>query len=132
MKLSELVRRSQLSDADAKRFHELRLIAIKSAMETFEDRAASYNVNHEPYHEMPFGIVSLVSELFKRVIRLTSLVSPARQDELRQEDIARILDTMIDSINYASWGYAMTVIAMNTISKEEEVWSQKNTDKTSS
>ncbi len=111
MELSDLVALTQLRDDDAKRFHELRLEAIETAMDTYEDRAKSYNVNHEPYREMPFGILSLVSELYKRVVRLTSLVTPARKEPLREEDVDRILDTMIDSINYASWGYAMTRIA---------------------
>ena len=111
MKLSDLVRLSHLSDDDAERFNELRNEAIVKAMETYEDRAVSYNVNHGPFQEMPFGIVSLVGELYKRILRLTSLVTPMRTEELREEDIARIIDTMIDSINYASWGYAMIVIA---------------------
>ncbi len=111
MELSDLVQATQLGDDDAERFHELRNEAIVKAMETYEDRAKSYNVNHEPYREMPFGILSLVSELKKRVIRLTSLVTPARKEPLREEDLDRIADTMIDSINYASWGYAMTEIA---------------------
>ena len=115
MELSELVRLSQLGDADAKNFHILRLEAIELAMDTYEDRAESYNVNHEPYQEMPFGIVSLVSELYKRVVRLTSLVTPARKEPLREEDLERIIDTMIDSINYASWGYAMARIAQKKV-----------------
>ena len=115
MELSDLVALTQLGDADAKRFHELRMEAINVALETYEDRAASYNVNHEPYREMPFGILSLVSELYKRVARLTSLVTPARKETLREEDVERILDTMIDSINYASWGYAMTKIAQKKL-----------------
>ncbi len=112
MKLGHLVELTQLSDMESERFHRLRNQAFETAWETYEDRAASYNVSHEPYREMPFGIVSLVSELQKRIIRLTSLVSPRREEELREEDLDRILDTMIDSINYASWGYAMMKIAL--------------------
>ncbi len=115
MELSDLVQLTQLRDSDAKRFHELRIEAINVAMETYEDRAKSYNVNHEPYREMPFGILSLVSELYKRVVRLTSLVTPARTETLREEDVDRIVDTMIDSINYASWGYAMMRIAQEKV-----------------
>lgn len=118
MQLSELVQCTQLGDSEADIFHALRQEAIRVANDTYNDRAASYNVSHEPYREMPFGIVSLVSELQKRVIRLTSLVSPMRKEELREEDLLRIMDTMIDSINYASWGYAMIHIAMRAPSME--------------
>ncbi len=113
MKLSEFVERTQLDDADSAEFHRLRQEAIELAQATYEDRAESYNVSHEPYREMPFGLLSLISEMFKRVLRLTSLVTPMREEELREEDLERIIDTMIDSINYASWGYAMTKIALN-------------------
>ncbi len=118
MELSDLVRLSSLSDEDAERFQELREQAFEEARITYDDRSSSYNVDHGPFREMPFGIVSLVSELFKRIIRLTSLVTPRRREELREEDLARILDTMIDSINYASWGFAMTSIAIEKLEEE--------------
>ncbi len=119
MDVSDLVRLSHLNDDDAENFQHLRREAIAEAMVVYEDRSASYNVDHGPFREMPFGIVSLVSELYKRIIRLTSLVTPMRKEELREEDLARIIDTMIDSINYASWGYAMTKIALQKQEKEE-------------
>lgn len=125
MELSDLVRLSHLSDEDEARFQQYREEAFIEARHTYMDRASSYNVDHGPFREMPFGIVSLVSELFKRIIRLTSLVTPMRKDELRKEDIARIIDTMIDSINYASWGYAMTKIAQEKLeveTDEEDEW----------
>lgn len=112
LNLADLVDLTQLSDEDAERFHQLRHTALETAKLIFDDRAQSYNVNHEPYREMPFGVVSLISELFKRVIRLTSLVSPKRgETPFREEDLARLEDTFIDAINYASWGYAMLCIA---------------------
>lgn len=123
MQLNELVELTQLGDADAERFHELRKEAIVEALETYEDRARSYNVgvSHEPYREMPFGIISLASELTKRVKRLVSLVSPVRTEALREEDLDRIQDTFIDSINYASWGYAMTRIAKEKANGAAEI-----------
>ena len=120
MELSDLVRLSSLSEEDEGRFPELREQALLEARITYNDRAASYNVDHGPFREMPFGIVSLVSELFKRIIRLTSLVTPRRREELREEDLSRILDTMIDSINYASWGFAMTQIAIEKLEEEAQ------------
>ncbi len=119
MKVGDLVRLSQLQDADAETFEMYRREAIAEAQVVFVDRAESYNVSHEPYREMPFGIVSLVSELYKRIIRLTSLVTPMRKEDLRKEDLERIIDTMTDSINYASWGYAMTKIALEKLEKED-------------
>ena len=114
--VARLVELTQLEDADSSEFHKYRKEALSVAMEVFKDRAQSYNVTHEPYREMPFGIVSLVSELFKRMVRLTSLVSPTRgEQELRQEDLDRIIDTMTDAINYASWGYAMARLALEEI-----------------
>ena len=95
-------------------FHELRQSALKLATVTYDERAASYNVDHEPFEEMPFGVVSLASEIFKRSIRMTGLLTPLRDASLTEADLARLLDTSIDLINYGSWMYALVELALQS------------------
>ena len=111
--IQTLVEHSRLSSpADIARFHELRKEALNDAIQVYADRAESYNTDKPPTSEMVYGIVSLASEIYKRSTRLSSLLTPLRgEKELRQEDIDRILDTCIDTINYASWAYALMKIA---------------------
>lgn len=111
--ISDVVRGSKLtSPQDVAAFHRLRKKAISMAIDVYEDRAGSYNVDHEPTEEMVFGCVSLASEIHKRAIRMTGLLTPLRGEEpLKKADLSRLLDTTIDLINYASWQYALLKIA---------------------
>lgn len=120
MDIRELITLSKLSGPeDADLFERFRRQAFEEAASTFSDRAISYNVDHSPTEEMPYGIVSLASEVYKRTIRMTSLTSPMRVEEVRPEDIARLEDTCIDVINYASWMFALVKIIQSKLRPEE-------------
>jgi len=112
--IQDVIRRSKLSTPeDVAEFHRLRQCALEYAKQVYEDRAGSYNVDHEPTEEMIFGAVSLASEIHKRSMRMTGLLTPLRGiTPLRQDDLGRLLDTCIDMINYASWQYALLKIAV--------------------
>lgn len=108
--IADIVRFSKLKTPDEVReFHNLRKRAFYVAQEIYADRETSYNVDHEPTEEMPFGIVSLASEMFKRVIRMCGIVTPLRQEDLSEKDLERLIDSCIDLMNYASWQYALAV-----------------------
>ncbi len=112
MQISDLiVLRKLRTDEDIEKFHELRRAAFSEATRIFKERAASYNVDHEPGEEMVYGIVSLASEMYKRIRRLTGLLSPLRRDEITEVDLDRMEDTCIDTMNYASWEWAQIKIA---------------------
>lgn len=111
MTLQQLLERSDLSKEVRPAFEKHRLEAFSKAQEVFKDRAQSYNVDHLPYEEMVYGPLSIASELYKRLRRLTALLSPLRKEPLREEDINRILDICIDTINYLTWLYAIVVVA---------------------
>lgn len=87
-------------------FHRHRKEAFEIAVEVYEDRAASYNIDHEPFEEMVFGPLSLASELHKRTSRMCGLLTPLRTTEFREQDLNRLVDLAIDMLNYTSWFYA--------------------------
>lgn len=117
--IQELVRRTRLTTPeDISAFHILRKAAFAIADATYEDRSVSYNVDHEPMDEMPFGAVSLASEIYKRAIRMTGILTPLRETSLRPADIERLLDSCIDMMVYASWQYALVTIAIKNIEEE--------------
>lgn len=120
--IQDLIRATQMKDAgDIEEFHRLRQEALKVASRIFDDRATSYNVDHEPFDEMPYGALSLASELFKRTIRMTGLITPLRTEPLRSEDVSRLADSALDLINYASWMYAMIMVAKDKLEFEDDV-----------
>jgi len=117
--IQELVRRTRLKlPEDIAAFHTLRKEAFKVALSTYDDRSVSYNVDHEPMDEMPFGAVSLASEIYKRAIRMTGILTPLRETSLRPADIERLLDSCIDMMVYASWQYALVSVAIKNILEE--------------
>lgn len=125
--IQELVRRTRLSTPkDIASFHTIRQEAFKVASATYEDRSVSYNVDHEPMDEMPFGAVSLASEIYKRAIRMTGILTPLRETSLRMADLERLLDSCIDIMVYASWQYALVSIATQNILKDEDENEQRN------
>ena len=111
MKIIDLIRRSDIAREFIPVFERYRLEAFKKAQEVFDDRTVGYNLDHPCYEEMVYGPVSLVSEIFKRSRRQAALLSPLREEELREADINRILDLCIDMINYLTWLYSMVKIA---------------------
>lgn len=118
--IQELLRRSKLNTAeDIERWEELRLTAFEKAQNVYDDRAGSYNIDHAPTDEMVYGPISLASEMYKRMKRMTGILTPLREDNLSDEDLQRLLDTCIDLMNYASWQYAMVKLAI--ISLEMDV-----------
>lgn len=109
--LGDLIRHAELNTpAKVAQFHMLRKRAFDHAQELYADRETSYNVDHEPTQEMPYGPVSLVSEMFKRVRRAASILSPLRRTELDATDLNRLLDTCTDTLNYTSWLYALIIM----------------------
>ena len=105
--LAELLRLTKLTDqSQVDDFHALRVEAFQIAWDVYEDRATSYNSDHEPVEEMVFGPLSLVSELHKRTIRMCGLLSPMKP-ELRRQDLNRLVDLSVDVLNYSSWLYAI-------------------------
>lgn len=118
--IPELISVTQISSPeDVAKFHKYRQQAYEVAQRIYEDRANSYNVNHEPYDEMVYGALSLASEIFKRSIRMTGLITPLRTAPLRQEDIARLADSALDLINYSTWMYALIQVAIEELGFEE-------------
>lgn len=112
MNIRDLIVASTLhGPSDMAQFNRFRGQAVEEAMAIYEDRARSYNVDRAPTDEMPYGMVSLSSEIFKRARRMASLTSPIREEDVRTEDLDRIKDTCTDLINYASWMYALVQIA---------------------
>lgn len=111
MKLSDLIRRANIPRELVPVFEQLRVEAFEVAQRVYNNRAAGYNVDHPPYEEMVYGPLSLVSECYKRSRRLAALMSPMNEGELRPEDINRMVDICIDTINYLSWTYALIVLA---------------------
>lgn len=116
MYVGDLIVLSKLrTDEDIAKFHKLRKEAFIHAHRIFDDRAASYNVDHEPGEEMVYGIISLGSEMYKRVRRLTAILSPLRREKITEVDLDRLEDTCIDMINYASWQWAQVKIARDRL-----------------
>lgn len=113
----DLIRNSVLESGDSASFDKYRRSAIDEAARIWDDRAQSYNLESSPTDEMPYGVVSGVSEVYKRMKRLKSLVSPLRKAPYRQADLDRMLDTCIDMINYGSWLYALFLIAFEADSR---------------
>jgi len=101
--VADLIRRAAIPRERAGEFEKLRVDAFAVAMDVYEDRAEGYNVDHPAYEEMVYGPVSLASEVFKRARRLAALLSPLREEALRESDINRVVDICIDGINYYSW-----------------------------
>lgn len=111
MKLSELIRMAQLeTPRDVEMFHALRATAFTEAERIYKEREPSYNADHEPTEEMVYGPMSLASELFKRIRRMTSILSPTKES-IDDEDMKRLEDTCLDTLNYASWTWALIKIA---------------------
>ncbi len=118
--ISHLIRKSKVRTAEeVKRFHAERLAALKLATDIYTDRAASYNVDADPSEEMVYGVVSLASEIFKRGKRMANLLTPTREESLREADVKRILDTCTDLINYSSWMYGLMQVALGKVDYPE-------------
>lgn len=111
----EFIRASQLVPEDSQDFNQYMLVAIRTAEAIWADRAVSYNVDQQSYEEMAFGALSVASELFKRVSRMRNLLTPARTEPLREEELARLIDTCVDTINYAAWQYALIRVAVDRL-----------------
>lgn len=89
---------------------QLRLECFEKAKAVYQSRIG-YNVDHPPYEEMVYGPVSIASEAYKRVRRLTGLLSPMRTEPLTATDLNHLIDSHIDLINYLSWSYALLILA---------------------
>lgn len=111
MTVAELIQRADLPRTLIPAFEQMRVEAFTSAQRVYDNRTIGYNVDHPCYEELVYGPVSLSSEVFKRARRLAALTSPVRTDQLRPEDVNRILDICIDTINYLTWMYALVKIA---------------------
>ena len=109
--LGELIRRADIPRELYPEFHKLRVEAFTRAMEVYEERAAGYNIDHEPWQEQVFGPVSLVSEIFKRSRRMASLLSPLRETPVSERELNGLVDASIDMINYLSWLYSLIILA---------------------
>ncbi len=120
--LSNLVRAARLETPEqVTKFHELRESSFRLAKDIYASREASYNVDHESVEEMVFGPVSLASELYKRMARMAGLLTPLRTEPLREIDLSRLIDLCLDSINYASWQYALLMAAVTELNGREYV-----------
>lgn len=113
MTIAELVEKCDFDRDMVPEWNNLRLHAWEVVQQVYNDRVQSYDVDHPPYEEMIFGPVSFATELFKRVRRMASLLSPIRLEPLRKSDLNRIIDLCVDCMNYFSWLYAMMVLATN-------------------
>jgi len=111
IRLNDLVRQADIPREMYPDFHKLRVEAFTMAMQVFEDRAISYNVDHQAFQEQVFGPISLVSEIFKRARRMAALISPLREEPIRERDLNHIVDACIDMMNYLSWLYALVILA---------------------
>lgn len=109
--ISELVKKADIPRELVPMFEKLRVEAFNTAQQVYDDRVVAYDVDHPAYEEQVYGPVSLASEVFKRARRLAALMSPMREDPLRDADLNRILDICIDTMNYLSWLYALVVLA---------------------
>lgn len=109
--IRDLIRRADIPRELVPAFEKLRIEAFVMAQKVYDDRVISYDVDHPAYEEQVYGPVSLASEIYKRARRLAALTSPVREDPLRGDDINRILDICIDTINYLTWTYALVVLA---------------------
>jgi hypothetical protein len=119
MRLSELIKLAQLeTQKDVEMFHALRTVAFGEAERIYKEREPSYNADHEPTEEMVYGPMSLASEIFKRIRRMTSILSPSK-DDLSDTDLDRLADTCVDTINYSSWMWALLKIARSKSSTED-------------
>lgn len=110
MYLRDLIRRADIPRELVPVFEKLRAEAFAVAQRVYDDRTIGYNVDHPCYEEQVYGPLSLASEIYKRARRLAALMSPVREDPLRPEDINRMLDICIDTINYLTWTYALIVL----------------------
>ena len=114
MTLADLIRAADIPREKYPEFHKLRVEAMATAMQVYEDRAVGYNVDHQSFQEQVFGPVSLVSEIFKRARRMAAILSPMRHEPIRLVDLNHIVDNCVDLINYLSWMYALVIIATGT------------------
>ncbi|KKN32856.1 hypothetical protein LCGC14_0809740 [marine sediment metagenome] len=118
--LAELIRRAKLNTPEKhEEFESLRLEAFDVAKRTFLERALSYNVDHACVEEMVFGPVSLASEIYKRAIRMTGVLSPERTVPLRPIELERCIDICQDLLNYVSWQYALATMVQISLSQEQ-------------
>lgn len=118
--LSDLIEAARLKTPEqVERFHELRRKSFQFAKDVYASRESSYNADHESVQEMVFGPVSLASELYKRMARMAGLLTPLRTEPLKELDLVRLVDLCIDSINYASWQYALLVGAITDLEKTD-------------
>ncbi len=99
-----------ITDEDKEKFHRLRKEALELALKIFDDRAKSYNTEHEAVEEFTYGQVGLVSEIYKKIKRLSGLLWPGREG-VDYVDVLKIIDCCVDGINDLSWLYATTLIA---------------------
>ncbi len=111
MTIRELIQRADIPRELVPVFEKLRIEAFEIAQRVYADRTIGYNVDHPCYEEQVYGPVSLASEIYKRARRLAALTSPVRNEKLRPSDLNRMLDVCIDTINYLTWFYSLTVIA---------------------
>jgi hypothetical protein len=124
MKISDLIDYAELvTDRDIDMFHALRVAAFGECERIYKDRETSYNVDVQPTEEMVYGPVSLASEMFKRVRRMTSILSP-RKPELEPKDLDRLEDTCVDLMNYASWQWALIKMAKTKAKKAAEAYDE--------
>ena len=120
--LKDLIRRTRpRSAAEEATFNLGRYNARQLALDTWTDRAASYNQDRDASQEMVYGAVSLASELAKRTARMSSILSPERADvPLQAVDIARARDTCIDLVNYSQWMYGLLELLDDRKETEDE------------
>lgn len=111
LSVQDLIRKADIGRELVPVFEKLRQEAFIKAQEVYDDRTVGYNVDHPCYEEQVYGPISLASEVYKRARRLAALTSPIREESLRDEDINRMLDISIDTINYLTWFYSLVKIA---------------------
>lgn len=119
MTLEQFIRRADIPRTQYSEFHRLRKQAFVVAAKVFDDRAQSYNVDHQPFQEHVYGPVGIAGEIFKRARRMAALLSPLRKEALRRSDVNRIVDVSVDLINYLSWMYALAVLASRSLGHED-------------
>lgn len=113
--LRDLIKAADIGREQFEEFHRLRIEAFAVAQKVYADRAIGYNVDHPAFQEQVYGPVSLASEIYKRARRMAALLSPLREEPLRESDLNRILDICVDTINYLSWNYALVILATKAV-----------------
>ena len=109
--IKDLIRMANIPSEAAPLFDVLRLQAFDACRKVYDDRVVSYDGDEPCYKVFVYNLVSMSSVVYEKAWRLAQLTSPTREEPLRPADINRILDVCVDTMNYLSWMYAITMLA---------------------